>query len=112
MAIVRIVGEIDISNAADVERELRAAGRRDGRGLVIDLSEVQFLDSAWLHLATRVSADLRGRGRDLCLVVPPEAKVRRTLVLAGMTSVAPIADTEEDAVGRVLAIPGGDGHTP
>jgi anti-anti-sigma regulatory factor len=79
---------------------------------VIDLTGVQFLDSAWLHLATRISADLRGRGRGLCLIVPPGATVRRTLVLAGMGDVAPIADTEEEAIGHVRGSAGGDGRRP
>jgi anti-anti-sigma factor len=111
VTIARLVGEIDISNADDIERELRATSRRGGGSLVVDLAGVGFLDSAWLHLATRISADLRSRGETLCLVVPPDATVRRTLVLAGMGGVAPIADTEEEAIARVTGARQG-GRTP
>ncbi|HXG74945.1 MAG TPA: STAS domain-containing protein [Gaiellaceae bacterium] len=86
-----LAGELDLTNAAEVEARLRDAAPE--APLVIDLSRVTFLDSAGLHLLFRL-ARARGRG-GLGIVVQPGATVARTLEIAGVAEAA--------AVGPALA---------
>jgi anti-anti-sigma factor len=69
---VQLAGELDISNAAHAEEELRRAEERQPSVLVLDLSELAFMDSTGLRLV--VSADQRAReaGRRLAIVQGPD----------------------------------------
>ena len=52
--VARLRGEVDMSNAGQLRDELNAATRNDALGLVLDLSEVEYLDSAGIHLIYRL----------------------------------------------------------
>ena len=72
-AVVALTGELDVSGASLVEHELdRLVSDHDAHELVIDLSELEFMDSTGLR--TVVSADARAReeGRRLAVVRGPE----------------------------------------
>jgi anti-anti-sigma factor len=77
-------GEIDMSNAGQLRHELYAATRNDALGLVLDLSEVDYLDSAGIHLVHRLREGLRARGQQLRLVIPTDSVINDTLRLAGL----------------------------
>ena len=84
-AVMRLVGEVGIERAAD----LRSAGEStlaDGAaGLVLDMSEVSFIDSAGIgaivHLAN--VAGERGKSLRLSNLAP---SVRRPFELSGLTA--------------------------
>jgi anti-anti-sigma factor len=82
--VARLRGEIDMSNAGQLRDELYAATRNDALGLVLDLSAVDYLDSAGIHLVHRLREGLRTRGQELRLVIPPDSLVNDTLRLAGL----------------------------
>ncbi|WP_089157652.1 STAS domain-containing protein [Micromonospora sp. NBS 11-29] len=46
--VLTVVGEVDLSNAASFAAALEDAVRPDGEPLVVDLTEVEYLDSAGL----------------------------------------------------------------
>jgi len=99
LAIVALVGELDLSNADELVEELAAAAA--GRPLVIDLNRVLFIDSAALHRLFGVASE---RGPDsLALVAGPGAPVARTLDIVqfgrAATVVASVADARA-ALGR------------
>jgi anti-anti-sigma factor len=94
-------GDIDLSNAAELRSELTTMIPNDALGLVLDLAQVQYLDSAGLHLIHYLREDLRGRGQSLALVIPPESPIHDTLRLAGLEWDADIAGTVEDARRRL-----------
>jgi anti-sigma B factor antagonist len=89
VTVVELVGEIDLSNAADVERRLAELGE-DGSGLVLDLNRVTFLDSAALHMLFRVARRFQEEGR-FGIVLEPTAIVATTLAIAGLDDVADVA---------------------
>jgi anti-sigma B factor antagonist len=82
--VARLRGEIDMSNAGQLRDELYAATRNDALGLVLDLSEVDYLDSAGIHLVHRLREGLRARGQQLRLVIPADSLVNDALRLAGL----------------------------
>jgi anti-anti-sigma factor len=73
IAAVRLVGELDISNAWRVEKELRRIEEGRPESVVLDLRGLEFLDSTGLRLV--VSADMRARegGWRMSVVRGPEA---------------------------------------
>ena len=99
--IAAISGEIDISNADKIESALRQVVTNDALGLVLDLSEVDYFDSAGIHLVYGLREDLRVRGQQMRLVVPERSSARDTLSLAGVLNaleVDPDVATATDAV--------------
>jgi anti-anti-sigma factor len=94
----RIEGEIESINAD----QLRAAlGRRltnESPGLVLDLTEAAYLDSAGVELLFDLARRLRTHRQRLRLVVPVAAPMRRVLDLCDIEGVAPMDATVEAAV--------------
>jgi anti-anti-sigma factor len=94
---VDVRGELDLTNAAELEERLEALTESNGPGLVLDLNRVVFIDSAALHVLFRTAWRL-GRNR-FRLVLEPTAPVARTLAIVGIGDVA----TLSNAVGDVAA---------
>jgi anti-sigma B factor antagonist len=82
--VLSAVGEIDMSNAADFRDALSKAGA-GGAGFVVDLTEVDYLDSA---------------GLTALLPYAPRIKVMATAVLAPVLSVSGL-----DSVTTVVTSP-------
>ncbi len=82
--IAIVVGEIDMSNAQELARALSDQTPNDAQGLVLDLSGIDYLDSAGIHLIYRLRESLRARGQRLAVVVPRESPVFDALRLAGI----------------------------
>jgi len=73
---VKLAGELDISSAGELEGELKRIEGRNPEAVVLDLSEVRFMDSTGLRVI--VTADDRARkgGWRLSVVPGPEAVQR------------------------------------
>ena len=79
---VRLSGELDISTAAELEAllsELEAPG--GPTRILVDLSDLSFMDSTGLRLLVTADLRLRRDGRELRLIPGPEA-VHRVFRLA------------------------------
>lgn len=92
-----LTGDVDMSNADELRRDLSAATPNGALGLVLDVSKVGYLDSAGIHLVHRLREDLRARGQKLKLVIPPESLINDTLRLAGLDWSEDVTDTPEEA---------------
>ena len=93
--VVLLSGEVDGSNADDLAERIAAAIRNDALSLVLDLSEVTYLDSSGVRLVFRLARGLRDRQQDLHVVVPWGSRVRRLLELAGVDVVARLLTQEQ-----------------
>jgi anti-anti-sigma factor len=69
--VVAIAGEITFSNVNGLGRELAGALQAGARNLVIDLSDVAFVDSSGLSALLAASAQARERGGAVALVHGP-----------------------------------------
>lgn len=76
--VVVLRGELDMSNAGDVDQRLRAHLPVDGGKLVVDLCEVSYLDSSGLRLL----ADLAQEPSIELLVVAPAGGCARQAIAA------------------------------
>ena len=85
---IALAGEMDLSNAGEVERELRQAEATDARTIVVDLSELTFMDSTGIRLLIGADARSRADSGRLRLTRPP-ARVFRVLCIAGVDEILP-----------------------
>jgi anti-anti-sigma factor len=84
-------GEIDRANAQQFEQRLNEAVRT-AVPRIIDLGEVTYIDSAGLR-ALQLSAQ---RGTSY-LVLPRDARIYRTVMIAGINELIPIVESVADA---------------
>jgi anti-anti-sigma factor len=94
-------GEIDLSNAKELESEIEDAVPNTARGMVLDLSKLTYLDSSGIRLLLSLAGRLRWRGQDLVLAAPPESRCRRVLSLAGIDSTVMLEATVDAARARL-----------
>lgn len=90
-------GDIDMSNAADLRQELSRMTPNDALGLVVDLRDVTYLDSAGIRLLHHLREDLRAGRQKLRLVIGDDSAVTHTLRLAGLDWGAEIAESVDAA---------------
>jgi len=92
--VVDLSGELDLTNAPDLERRLDAL---PGDHLVLDLNRVTFLDSAALQTIFRL-ARRHGVGQPLGICIGPSARIARTLAIVSMDEVATVGPTLDELV--------------
>jgi anti-sigma B factor antagonist len=94
---VSVVGELDQSTADELRTALAEAIGDPGRGLLVDLSDCDFIDSTGLSLLVetkrRLAEDRRRFG-----VCCADADVRRLLELTGIDQAVTLFDTRAEAV--------------
>jgi len=95
--LARIAGEVDMSNADDLGKALTQMMSNEALGLVLDLSDVDYFDSAGIHMLYDVRESLRVRGQKLWLVVPDRSMTRDALRLAAVLQTLDVATSVEDA---------------
>lgn len=97
--VATLVGELDMSNAQDVLRRLSEVATGAER-LEVDLSRLQFIDSAGIAALDRLHRALaEGPADRLTVTAGPTTVAGRTLRLAGMDQVLPMtpdADQEPE----------------
>jgi anti-anti-sigma factor len=96
--IARLSGEIDLSNAAEIGQALTEAVPNHSLALVLDLSEMDYLDSAGIQLIFRVHESLRSRGQALRVVIPGGSPVNDALRLAGASNDVERVETVDAAL--------------
>ena len=99
--IARVVGEIDVSNAPELTKQLKDAVPNSALGLVLDLSRTTYLDSSGLHLIFDLADALRRRQQTLQLVVPPDTFVADLLGAVNLSGAARVCETLADALATV-----------
>ena len=82
IAIVQLAGELDLYNAPDVRTALQEATADGPERVVVDLSEVEFIDST--ALGVLIEARSRFADRKAFLLAAPGLETRRALEISGL----------------------------
>jgi anti-sigma B factor antagonist len=82
IAIVQLAGELDLYNAPDVRTALQQATADGPERVVVDLSEVEFIDST--ALGVLIEARSRFADRKAFLLAGPGLETRRALEISGL----------------------------
>lgn len=96
--IARFSGEIDMSNAGAITHAVAQATPNDLDGAVLDLTGIQYLDSAGIHMIYRLREDLRTRGQRLAVVIGADSPVHDALGLAGVKGMIDVVETVDEAL--------------
>jgi anti-anti-sigma factor len=88
---ISLSGELDLATAADVQRELERVEATDAQSIVLDLSELTFMDSTGVRLLVTAHARSRTDSNRLTLLRGGRA-VQRILQLSGVDTLLPFAD--------------------
>lgn len=97
--------DVDVANVPAVEAHLRSAVSSDAPGIVVDLAETRYLDSAALNMLFAFNRRLRQRRQTLLLVVPTDAMVRQLITIAGLDSAVDVYPTRAAAIDVIERIP-------
>ena len=101
VAIASISGEIDLSDGAQFADEVLARMPDECTGLVVDLSELRYIDSAGIRSLFEIAAALDRRDQPFALAVPQDSLLRSVLKITRVEEVASICSNRQDALSSV-----------
>jgi anti-sigma B factor antagonist len=100
--VVRIRGEVDMSHEEELRGELRTAVATEPKGIVVDLTECEFIDSSGVRaLLLSREAQHSEDGAEHLAVAASSEQILRILSVMGVDRVIPIRPTVEEAAAAV-----------
>lgn len=97
VAVVRLTGELDVAGAELLENELRrVAADHETTGLVLDLRDLEFMDSTGLRLMVLADERARTAGHEFSLV-RGKPDVHRVFEITRMVDRLKIVDDPSEA---------------
>lgn len=95
--IIEAVGEVDLTTAPLLrEALLEAVGGPGIQGVIVDLSKVDFIDSAGLALLVEARKRLSPHGRTLSILLTPARQPERVLKLGRFDTIMTLAHSLSD----------------
>lgn len=99
----RITGEIDLSNASELEETIVDAVPNTALGMVVDLSGVEYLDSAGVRMLAHLVERFQWRQQIMRAAAPDGSRVRGVLSMAGADGIIPVDATATGAREWIVA---------
>ena len=95
--VVSLQGELDLYNAEELRAVLAKAADDGAARIVIDLDDVQFVDSTALGVLLEARARL---GPGSVVLARPRLETRRALAVSGLDRHLPVCDSIDQALAR------------
>lgn len=86
--VVPLTGDIDATDANEIGRDLFAAVPDHAMGLVLDITDVRYIDSGGVLMLFELAARLDIARRKLALSVPEQSPLRRLIKITRLEEVA------------------------
>lgn len=96
-ALVVVCGEVDIYTAPQLHEALDASIAAGGRHLVVDLSQVTFIDSTALGVLVGAAKRLHSADGALAIVCSDE-KIRRIFQITGLDQALAMHESRDEAL--------------
>jgi anti-anti-sigma factor len=96
--VAHISGEVDVANASTLESEISEAVANTAFGLIVDLTDTEYFDSAGIRMLFELRKRLIGRRQSLRVVVPRESVIITALLITEVDQIVPIDETLDDAL--------------
>ena len=93
--VIAVRGELDLASSPALQEELDRVSASDAEMLIIDLRELDFMDSTGLSVLVRAHQRAEEQGRRLAMVKGPQ-QVQRLLSLTGVSDRLTVVDTPEE----------------
>jgi anti-anti-sigma factor len=96
--VVAVRGELDLASSPALEEELERVADLDSSLVVIDLRELEFMDSTGLSVLLKAHQRAEEAGHRFGVVNGPQ-QVQRLLSLTGVAERLTVVDSPEDLLG-------------
>jgi anti-sigma B factor antagonist len=96
-SVVVLAGEVDATNSDELYGVLESVVTQEPRLLIVDMSELSFMDSTGLRMLLRSSRALDQQGGVLALAAP-QVSVARVLQLTRADQLIPVYESVADAI--------------
>jgi anti-sigma B factor antagonist len=96
--VIAVSGELDLASSPALQEELDRVSASDSQLLIIDLRELDFMDSTGLSVLVRAHQRAEEQGRRLAMVKGPQ-QVQRLLSLTGVADRLTLIERPEDLLG-------------
>lgn len=98
--VLAVSGRVDGSNATQFESGIRDSLAENSKGLVLDLSLVEFISSAGLRAILLTARELKERRTQFALCAVPEP-VKKVLKIAGFLRLMDVIESRQRAVDQM-----------
>jgi anti-sigma B factor antagonist len=98
VAVLNVHGEIDLETAPVLREALLPILEHQTGPVIIDLSEVLFMDSTGVHVLVDTLRRLESQNRPLAIACREGGQVHRVLALAGLLDALPVYPSRESVV--------------
>jgi anti-anti-sigma factor len=104
VVVARLTGELDISAAERTGKRIAEAVPSSARGLVVDMSGLEFMDSSGVSMLFSLARQVGSHRQQLRVVAPPGRPVSRVLQIVEFDRAAPV-DADVDSAVAEIATP-------
>ena len=101
VVVAHLSGELDLASAAYTGEKIEEAVPSSARGLVVDFTELEFIDSSGIAMLFSLARKLGGRRQELRVVAVPGKPVARVLEIVEFGRAAPIHADVDGAVSEI-----------
>jgi anti-sigma B factor antagonist len=99
IAHVRLEGEVDLANADELSEVLAAPECADAFGLLLDLRNLEFMDSSGLRVILIAAQERKGR---VATLVSASTSVASLFQMVDVSERLNVAPGEEEAMARIV----------
>lgn len=100
---IEITGRLDMVGAGSIASQLVELTAAPKKGVVVDMSGVEFLASIGIRALIASAKAVQARGGRMVLIVNPATTVVMSLKATGVDLLIPVFDNREDAERAALA---------
>jgi anti-anti-sigma factor len=98
VVVAHVSGELDIAGAPGMGDRIDDAVPTSARGLVVDFTSLDFIDSSGIAMLFGLARKLGSRRQELRVVARPGGPVSRVLQLVEFDQAAPVHETLDEAL--------------
>jgi stage II sporulation protein AA (anti-sigma F factor antagonist) len=97
VTVLKLRGNLDQTELADVEKSFQAAAVRNGAAVVVDLSNVDFLSTPAISMFLDAARSLKSSGGRI-VATGPQPRIGEMLKRLRLESILPVTRTVEEGV--------------
>jgi anti-anti-sigma factor len=101
VVVARLTGELDISGADSTGQRIAEAVPSSARGVVVDMSDLDFIDSSGVSMLFALARRVGSRRQELRVVAPEGTPVARVLQIVEFDRAAPVHPDVDSAVAEI-----------
>lgn len=101
VVVARLTGELDIAGAGRTGERITDAVPTSAVGLVVDLTDLEFMDSSGIAMLFALARNLGSRRQRLTVAAPPGGPVSRVLEIVEFERAAPVHPDVDAAVAEI-----------